>query len=460
MSARRLLVVDDDPDVLGLVRDAFRGSDVEVEGASSAEQALGKIGSGEPPDTILLDVRLPSMTGLEMCRLLRERGIGVPVILTSSHTSMDLTIEAMQEGAYDYVDKPLRPTHLVPLVEEAMGRTDGGPATREPAQAEPGPSGEMVGRSPAMLRVYKTIGRVAGTDSTVLVTGESGTGKELVARVIHRRSRREDEPFVAVNCAAIPENLLESELFGHEEGAFTGASQARPGTFEAAGRGTLFLDEVAEIPPGLQPKLLRVLEEREVTRLGSTATSPVEARLVAATNRDPEAAVAEGTLRSDLYYRLAIVRIRMPPLREREGDVRRLVDHFVERLGPTVGRRVEEVAEETYERLEAYPWPGNVRELRNVVERSLILGNGATLHPEDVPELDAPRVARTDPGPADPRLADLSAREASLEEVERLYIASVLQRTGGNVTRAAEILGIHRSTLHRKVRDYDVDVPG
>ncbi|HKK08253.1 MAG TPA: sigma 54-interacting transcriptional regulator, partial [Gemmatimonadota bacterium] len=249
--------------------------------------------------------------------------------------------------------------------------------------------------------------------------------------------------------------LLESELFGHEPGAFTGATQQRKGKFELAGEGTLFLDEVAEIPPALQPKLLRALEEREINRLGGSDAVRVKARLVAATNRDLESAVAGGEFRPDLFYRLAVIRIEVPPLRDREGDVRRLVDHFVDRLGPEVGRHIDRVADETYERLEAYRWPGNVRELRNVVERSLILGQGATLRPEDLPELDElSGRSRSEAG-----FERLAAESVSLEEVERRYITAVLRSTGGNRTRSAEILGIHRSTLHRKIDDYGIDVP-
>jgi transcriptional regulator with PAS, ATPase and Fis domain len=291
------------------------------------------------------------------------------------------------------------------------------------------------------------MGRVARTQSTILITGESGTGKEVVARVIHEKGPRPTEPFVAVNCAAIPETLLEGELFGYEKGAFTGATQARPGKFEAAGRGTLFLDEVGELPSGLQPKLLRALEEREVERLGGKRKIPIEARIITATNRDLKAAVENGSFREDLYFRLAVVSIEVPPLREREGDLPHLVDHFVATLAPEVGRRVERVASEVYQLLGEYSWPGNVRELRNVVERSLLLGHGPLLAPEDLPPL---LEGGGQPG-AGGTLPELAEAGVPLEELERRYIELMLERTGGNLTQAADILGIHRSTLHRKV---------
>jgi two-component system, NtrC family, response regulator AtoC len=453
MSAR-LLVVDDDPEVIDIVRSAFEGRDIAVQGASSSEEALNRM-SRELPDLVLLDVRLPTMNGLEMCRLLKDRGVDVPVILISAYTSMQLTIQAMQEGAFDYLDKPLRPKSLVALVERALETretaegdevevlsSDASDGSREPW--------ELVGKSETMLEVYKTIGRVARTNATVLITGESGTGKEVVARAIHEKGPRAEEPFEAVNCAAIPDNLLEGELFGYEKGAFTGATRERAGKFEIAGRGSLFLDEVGDLPPSLQPKLLRALEEREVDRLGGSKKVPVEARILAATNQNLESAVEAGSFREDLYFRLAVVNIRVPPLRDRKGDIRRLVDHFVASLAPEVGRRLERVASDTYRRLEEYSWPGNVRELRNVVERSLILGSGPVLRPRDLPPLEENSAAR----PA-LELAALVRQGMGLDELERRYIDLVLEETEGNLTKAAEILGIHRSTLHRKVRRFE-----
>lgn len=455
---RRLLVVDGDPDVVETVRGAFEDRRVQVEGALSGSEALGRM-SRWLPDVVLVDVRLPSLSGLEICRVLNERGVDVPVIIMSSHANMELAIQAMQEGAFDYLAKPLRPGGLVKLVEEALetrevARPDDVPVSRAPSGDEE--PWRLVGKSEPMLEVYKTIGRVASTDSTVLITGESGTGKEVVARLIHEKGPSSEHPFEAVNCTAIPETLLEGELFGYEKGAFTGASRERTGKFELAGRGTLFLDEVGELPQSLQVKLLRALEEREVDRLGGTRKVPVEARIIAATNRDLAADVKAGRFREDLFFRLAVVTLHVPPLRERPGDIRLLADHFVSLLSSQVGRRLERVASETYRRLEGYSWPGNVRELRNVVERSLIMGAGPLLRPQDLPSLEDGGTPH-EPHPVD--LRELTRRGVQLEEVERRYIELVLQETGGNATRAAELLGIHRSTLQRKLRRSETSEP-
>ena len=448
---RRLLVVDADPQVTEAVRRVFQGKELQVEGVLSGEEALGRM-SRWLPDVVLVDVRLPGLTGLEVCRVLNERGVDVPVLVMSSHANMELAIQAMQEGAYDYLAKPFQPEGLVRLVEQALesravARSDDVPVPR--SSAVPPDAWQLVGRSDPMLEVYKTIGRVAPTDSTVLITGESGTGKEVVARLIHEKGPSAGEPFEAVNCTAIPETLLEGELFGYEKGAFTGATRERTGKFELAGRGTLFLDEVGELPQSLQVKLLRALEEREVDRLGGARKVPVEARIVAATNRDLAADVHAGRFREDLFFRLAVVTLHVPPLRERPGDVRLLADHFMAHLAPQVGRRLERVSVETYRRLEAHSWPGNVRELRNVVERSLIMGAGPLLRPQDLPPLEdgnhGPRDGTMD-------LRELIRTGAPLDEVERRYIELVLQDAGGNATRAAQRLGIHRSTLQRKLR--------
>ncbi len=452
---RRVLAVDDDPDVLELVGEALAEVDVEVRGAGTGEEALNHV-AGWEPDLILLDVRLPSMDGLEVLAVLNDRGVDVPVVLFSSHTTMEITIEAMQEGAYDYLDKPLRPSRIVAIVREVLDRSRGeGVGVERPEGGEPGDVSRLIGKSDAMVDVYKTIGRVARENATVLVTGESGTGKELVARVVHRKSSRHDEPFQVVNCAAIPEGLLESELFGHEEGAFTGASERQMGKFEMAREGTLFLDEVGELPLSLQPKILRALEEREIHRLGGEETIDVGARVVAATNRNLETMVEAGDFREDLYFRLAVVRVDMPPLREREEDIPLLVDHFLEQLSPSLARSIEGAAPETYEALRDYRWPGNVRELRNVIERSLILGRGSVLEPSDLPRLRHPGEGGEEEG----ALKELARQEASLDEVEREYISRVLERTGGNQSEAARVLGIHRSTLRRKIDEYGLEVP-
>ncbi len=458
---RRLLVVDDDPNVIALVEAAFSGRPVQVVRARSADEALQRLAGGRL-DLVLLDVVLPDRSGLEVLRLMMDRGLDVPVIVITSHASMDVAVEAMKRGAYDFLAKPLRVVELEKLVDGALARSDGsgppldgaGPPLASPV--EPGTAEErLVGRSPGMIDVYKTIGRVAQTNATVLISGESGTGKELVARVIHRNSGRARGPFLAINCAAIPEGLLESELFGHERGAFTGAVQRARGKVERADGGTLFLDEVGDMSLALQSKVLRVLERREVERVGGAEPHAVDVRIIAATNRDLEQAVADGAFREDLYYRLAVIDIRIPPLRERPGDVPRLTDHFVRLLRGPVGRSVSRVESGAYERLEAYDWPGNVRELRNVIERSLILGRGGTLRGEDLPALDG----RPERGAERPTLADLARRELTLEALEKQYLGRVLRMAGWNQSRAARILGIHRNTLRRKMGRYGLAPP-
>ncbi|MCI0636699.1 MAG: sigma-54 dependent transcriptional regulator, partial [Actinobacteria bacterium] len=331
MTPQRLLVVDDDPDVVRFVEVAMRGGPLEVTAVGSGEEALETVGRAEPA-AILLDLRLPGMNGIDTLRELNRRGVRVPVVLITSHASMDATIRAMREGAYDFLTKPLRADRVAAVVDRALGKGRGAahavPESTGEEEDEESPLG-IVGRSPAMIEVFKRIGRVTEANTTVLITGESGTGKELVAHVLHRNSRRSARPFLVVNCAAIPETLLESELFGHEKGAFTGAVERRIGKFERAHGGTLFLDEIGDMPLGLQSKILRALEERRIERLGSRDAVPVDVRVVAATNRDLTEAVTEGHFRVDLYYRLAVVVIRIPALRERREDIRPLADHFL-----------------------------------------------------------------------------------------------------------------------------------
>lgn len=460
----RVLVVDDDPDVGLFAETVLGGEGIAVLSATTGEEALNRVAEAAP-DVVLLDVVLPGMDGLEVLRLLRDRGLVAPVLLITSHASMDVAMEAMQSGAYDFLTKPIRPSALVNAVRHAArsaragrgGVEEAGAEGTESAPAGSGPAGppRLIGKCPAMVEVFKTMGRVAGTRATVLVTGETGTGKELVARVIHDRSGRPG-PFQAVNCAAIPETLLESELFGHEKGAFTGADGPKPGKFELADGGTLFLDEIGDMPTGLQQKILRALEQREIERLGGTEPTPVDVRVVAATHAPLEDRVAAGDFRKDLFFRLAVIRISLPPLRDRGEDLGRLTDHFVDRLGAETRRRVERVDDHVYERLASYRWPGNVRELRNVLERALILGRGPALTAADLPELRPPDAA-TEAGDG---LPDLARRGASLEEVEGRYVRAVLDRNGWNRTESARVLGIHRNTLRRKIEEYGLEEPG
>ncbi len=457
MTPQRLLVVDDDPDVVRFVEVAMRGGPLEVTAVGSGEEALETVGRAEPA-AILLDLRLPGMNGIDTLRELNRRGVRVPVVLITSHASMDATIRAMREGAYDFLTKPLRADRVAAVVDRALGKGRGAahavPESTGEEEDEESPLG-IVGRSPAMIEVFKRIGRVTEANTTVLITGESGTGKELVAHVLHRNSRRSARPFLVVNCAAIPETLLESELFGHEKGAFTGAVERRIGKFERAHGGTLFLDEIGDMPLGLQSKILRALEERRIERLGSRDAVPVDVRVVAATNRDLTEAVTEGHFRVDLYYRLAVVVIRIPALRERREDIRPLADHFLRLFKRQLGRRLEGVSPELYRRLEQHDWPGNVRELRNVLERAMILGHGPILSPDDLPALGT----RAAGSAAAERVRALRRAGLTLTDVEREYYRATLEETGWNLSRAARALGVHRNTVRRKIADLGLDVP-
>ena len=329
MSDKQLLVVDDDPNVITFMDVVLRTRGYRVFGMGSAEDALERL-SGVSPVACFLDVRLPGMNGLDAFRAFRGAGLDVPVILVTSHASMEIAIAAMKEGAYDFLTKPLKADAVLRLIDQLeRAERDEGEEVDLAAVAQEERGVQIIGKSPAMVEVFKTIGRVAQTDATVLITGESGSGKELVARVLHQNSRRSRAAFVALNCAAIPEALLESELFGHEKGAFTGALHRKIGTFERASRGTLFLDEIGDMSLVLQAKILRALQEKKIERVGGTERIPVDVRVLAATNHDLEAEVAAGTFREDLYYRLTVVTVGLPPLRERQDDIRRLIDDFV-----------------------------------------------------------------------------------------------------------------------------------
>lgn len=447
MNPLRLLLIDDNDEVHQIVAAAVEHADVELHCALSAEEALGRIGT-IAPDLILLDLVLPGMNGCEALREMKQRGVAAPVIVITSHASIDAAVEAVDGGAVDVLTKPLRLRPLMELLDRFRSAPSV-PAGALVAGAEglhAGEEGALIGKSPQMVEVYKAIARVAGTSATVLIEGESGTGKELIARAIHRYSRRPG-PFVAVNCAAIPETLLESELFGHEKGAFTGASTTKRGKLERANEGTFLLDEVGDMPLSLQSKILRVLDERRVEHVGGSQSMPVNVRMISATHRDLRAQVRAGAFREDLFYRLAVVTINVPALREREGDIHLLVDHHVATLAPRVRRVITAVHPEVYERLARYSWPGNVRELRNVLERSMILSRGPVLDPSALPDLEEPDRAKH-------QFEQLVVEQTHLADVERHYIARVLEVSGWNQSEAARRLGIHRNTLRRKIREY------
>jgi two-component system nitrogen regulation response regulator GlnG len=468
----QLLLIDDDPDlIVEQVRQAFPGPGRRVVVAGSGAEGLERA-RHDPPDVILLDLRLPDQSGLEVYQQIRQIDARIPVIFITLAKSADAAIEAMKQGAYDYLFKPLDLHQLRRVVGEALevSRRMRAPAVVAETAPDPDVDGAIVGSCPAMREVYKAIGRVAAQNVPVLITGESGTGKELVARAVYQHSPRAKAPFLALNCAAIPETLLESELFGHEKGAFTGADRRRIGKFEQVSGGTLFLDEVGDMPLALQAKILRLLQEQAFERVGGNETVQTDVRLIAATHRDLKVWTAEGKFRPDLYYRLGVFTIHLPPLRERGDDLPLLVRHYVRRFSRELGREVREVAPEALGRLGNYPWPGNIRELQSVLKQALLHASGTALLPVFLPELpvgqseDATGVA---PG------ADLSleafvrqrlgpdARDLYADthrQVDRLLLPRVLEYTGGNQNQAARLLGIARQTLRMKLRDLGLHV--
>jgi two-component system nitrogen regulation response regulator GlnG len=466
-----LLLIDDDPALTpGQVRRAFPAAAHRVEVAATGAEGLQRIRAC-PPDVVLLDLLLPDQSGLDVYQQIRGLDARIPVIFITTARGADAAIEAMKQGAYDYLFKPLDPHQLRRVAGEALvvARRMREPAVVAESAAGPDVEGAIVGSSPAMREVYKAIGRVAAQNVPVLITGQSGTGKELVARALYQHSSRAKAPFLALNCAAIPETLLESELFGHEKGTFTGADRRRIGKFEQISGGTLFLDEVGDMPLALQAKLLRVLQEQTFERLGGNETIRTDVRLLAATHRDLMAWSEQAKFRPDLYYRLNVFTIHLPPLRERGDDLAVLVRHFVRRFSKELGREVQEVAPEALERLRGYDWPGNIRELQSVLKQALLQARGTTLLPAYLPALPAE--------PGDSAAVSLSAgADANLEAFVRLCLASgegdqyaeahrrldrvllprVLEGTGGNQQEAARRLGIARETLRRRLRELGI----
>jgi two-component system nitrogen regulation response regulator GlnG len=475
----QLLLIDDDPALIPeQVRQAFPAPLHRVQVAGTGAEGLGHV-RARPPDVILLDLRLPDQSGLEVYQQLRQIDARIPVIFITLAKGADAAIEAVKQGAYDYLFKPLDLHQLRRVVGEALevARRMRAPAVVAESAADADVEGVIVGSCPAMREVYKAVGRVAAQNVPVLITGESGTGKELVARAIYQHGPRAKAPFLALNCAAIPENLLESELFGHEKGAFTGADRRRIGKFEQVSGGTIFLDEIGDMPLGLQAKVLRVLQDQSFERVGGNETVKTDVRLIAATHHDLKADAADGKFRSDLYYRLGVFTIHLPPLRERGEDLPLLVQHYLRRFSRELGRQVQEAPPEVLERLRAYPWPGNIRELQSVLKQALLRASGTVLLPAFLPELSAePAGGAGDRGPAGAGLAagaapDLEAfiRERlgpeahdlyaeTHRQVDRLLLHRVLEYTGGNQHQAARLLGIARQTLRQKLRDLGLHV--
>jgi len=449
----RVLVVDDEENIRLVLRTLLKKHGYQVDVAHSAEEAL-EVLDGFDPDFVLADVRMGGMSGIELTGELRARAHRATVIVMSAYGSVDLAIEAMKAGAYDYVSKPFKQDEILLSLRKAEERED---LKREnkalkAAARKAHELDEMLGRSEPMQRVFKTVKKAAEYKTTVLVQGESGTGKELVARALHRLSPRKDARFVAVNCGAIPEALLESELFGHRRGAFTDASSDKTGLFEEAHDGTLFLDEIGELPLALQVKLLRVLQEGTLRRLGETRDRDVDVRVVAATVRDLEKEVAAGRFREDLYYRLNVLLVQVPPLRQRGDDVPLLLDHFVERCNDRLGTRIRGMDAAAKKALLKYPFPGNVRELENMIERAVVLADSDTITLEDLPD----RVHSAN----DPIRTMLQSGELSIKKTARFMEETLIQKalteTGGNRTAAAKLLEISHRALLYKIKDYGI----
>jgi DNA-binding NtrC family response regulator len=433
----KILVLDTDRSTVRTLEPDVPGCTLRA--AHTQAEGLRLLAGGEW-DVILLDADFCG-AGLELLTRLRSDR-STPVVMLSGRPSLDLTLEAIERGAYDVLSKPPAPGRL----REILSATHGSRGVRPlPATAS---QDAVIGSSPEMLGIFKAIARAAASDATVLILGESGTGKEMVARVLHARSVRSRGPFVAINCAAIPENLLESELFGHEKGAFTGAIGRRIGRFERANGGTLFLDEIGDMSFALQSKVLRALQEREIERVGSCSPVPIDVRIVAATNRDLSREVREEKFREDLFYRLAVVTLKLPPLRTRGMDLEFLVEHFVATYSTDHGRSISGIAEATMEALRSHPWPGNVRQLRNAIERAVVMSTGDVLLPHHLPS------EILNPEDVHSPSSDGAGVLCTLDEMERRMIRRALRETGSNLTMASERLGIHRNTLRRKIVQY------
>ncbi len=442
-----ILIVDDEKNMRFVIGRALSGAGHDVLEAATGEEALEAFGR-EAPDLVILDQRMPGMGGLATLARIKEEHPDLPVIMLTAHGNVESAVQAMKAGATEYLTKPfdveelkltvakaLKVGNLVRQVDYLRGELDRDYDT----------SG-IVGESQMMQDVLETVSRVAASDASVMIYGESGTGKELIARALHEQSSRRRNPFIQLSCAALPETLLESELFGYEKGAFTGAGDSKPGRFELADTGTLFLDEIGDISLTVQVKLLRVLESMSFERLGGAKTIQVDVRLIGATNRDLPAMIKSGEFREDLYYRLNVIPIDMPPLRERRGDISLLAKHFLKRFAPD-----KQISSESLKLLEEYHWPGNVRELQNTIERSTILSRGQIISPEDLPAEVRQGASLSN------EVIQLPAEGVALEKVERELISQALARTGGNRTRAAELLGISRHTLLYRIEKYGLE---
>jgi DNA-binding NtrC family response regulator len=449
-AAPRVLVVDDESGILETLRILLRTEGFIPFTAHGGRQGIEKIDELKP-DIVLTDVRMPDVTGVQVLSHARQVDSEIPVILMTAQATLQSAMQAVNEGAFYYIQKPFRNDELVAILKRAAEhrrlRVENHSLKQEIRRRDKSDSRRPVGRSKSWLDVLRLAETVAPTDSTVLITGESGTGKEVIARYIHDLSARTDNSFLSINCGALPESLLESELFGHVKGSFTGAVKDKTGLFAAANNGTFFLDEIGETTPSTQVKLLRVLQQREVIPVGATEAIAVNTRVLAATNRDFEEEIKRGAFRADLYYRLNVIALHLPPLRQRTDDIPLLAESFLARSGQARHEAPKILAEETLDALMAYPWPGNVRELENALERAVILSAGETIRPDALPERVIERRA-------EPFVSERTPVSPTLEAVERAYIQWVLQNEGGNKSRAADMLGIDPSTLYRKLARY------
>ncbi|MBI3183131.1 MAG: sigma-54-dependent Fis family transcriptional regulator [Myxococcales bacterium] len=456
----KVLVLDDETNLRKVLAAMLRRNGYEVTVAADGEQGLAEF-EKNGADIVVTDLVMPKVGGMEVLRAVNSSRPDVPVIIITAHGTVDSAVEAIKLGAFDYITKPFDQAEIQSVVAKAIKQHESAQRwVRDDGKARQA----MVGDSPQMAEIFKVIDKVADTPSTVLITGESGTGKELIASALHDGSARREKPLIKINCAAIPKDLMESELFGYERGAFTGAVTSKPGRFELADGGTLFLDEIAEIPVEMQVKLLRALQESEFERVGGIKTVRVDVRLIAATNRDLSAEIEAGRFRKDLFYRLNVVPVVLPPLRERKGDIPMLAQHFIEKYNRKLNKKIGGVSEDALLLLQGYPWPGNIRELENLMERVLLFADGPLITGKDLPEPvrgGAP-VAPAEPAAEEKKAASPPPGEASLKdivrqkaaELEKDLIAKALEETGGNVTRAAKLLQISRKSLQTKMKEF------
>ena len=448
--APRVLVVDDETGILDSLRILLKTEGFEPHTAQGGRQGIEKL-SDVKPDIVLTDVRMPDVNGVQVLSSARQVDPDMPVILMTAQATLQSAMQAVNEGAFYYIQKPFRNDELVAILKRAAEhrrlRVENQVLKQEIRRRDASAANRPIGKSKAWMEVLRLAETVAPTDSTVLITGESGTGKEVIARYIHELSARTDNSFLSINCGALPESLLESELFGHVKGSFTGAVKDKSGLFTAANKGTFFLDEIGETTPSTQVKLLRVLQQREVIPVGATEAVAVDTRVLAATNRDLEEEIKRGSFRADLFYRLNVIALHLPPLRQRVDDIPVLAESFLRASATARGEAPKQLAEEALDALMAYSWPGNVRELENALERAVILSPGESIRADALPE-------RVTARRAEPLVSERAPITPTLEAIERAYIQWVLQNEGGNKSRAADMLGIDPSTLYRKLARY------